>query len=188
MSLEDTLSPADIQQVREEADLLHDEQTVEAALDRMAAAITGELADQNPLLLAVLVGGIVPAGKLVTRLEFPLQLDYVHATRYRGDVRGRSLHWLARPAQPLEKRAVLVVDDILDEGVTLAAILEHCRASGARSVYSAVLVDKAIGVRPGLQQADFRGLRVENRYVFGYGMDYRGYLRNAPGIYAVKGL
>ena len=135
-----------------------------------------------------MIGGIVPAGKLIPRLDFPLQTDYVHATRYRGDVRGRKLHWLARPTQSLQGRTVLVVDDILDEGVTLGEILSDCRAAGAREVRSAVLVDKQIGIKPGLREADFAGLHVENRYVFGYGMDYRGYLRNARGIYAVKGL
>lgn len=183
-----TLTPAEIVMVKAEADLLHGEQAVEAALDRMAVAVTAELADKNPLVLAVMVGGIIPAGKLIPRFDFPVQIDYVHATRYRGDTRGRDLHWLARPVQSLRGRAVLVVDDILDEGVTLAEILSYCREAGARTVHSAVLVDKDVGAKPGLKEADFTGLRVENRYVFGYGMDYRGYLRNARGIYAVKGL
>ncbi len=182
------LTPAEIKRVKTEADLLHGEQAVEAALDQMAVAVTAELADKDPLVLAVMVGGIIPAGKLIPRLDFPVQVDYVHATRYRGDTRGRELNWLARPAQPLQGRVVLVVDDILDEGVTLGEILSYCRQAGARSVYSAVLVDKNVGTKPGLKEADFVGLQVENRYVFGYGMDYRGYLRNARGIYAVKGL
>ncbi len=182
------LTPAEVIMIKSEADLLYGEQAVEAALDKMAAAVTAELADKNPLVLAVMVGGIIPAGKLIPRLDFPAQIDYVHATRYRGDTRGRDLHWHARPIQSLRGRAVLVVDDILDEGVTLAEILSYCREAGARTVHSAVLVDKDVGAKPGLKQADFTGLRVENRYVFGYGMDYRGYLRNARGIYAVKGL
>ncbi len=186
--MEETLTPARIRRVRAEADLLHDEAAVEAALDLMAAAVTADLAEKNPLVLAVMVGGIIPAGKLIPRLDFPLQMDYVHATRYRGDIRGRKLHWIVRPTQVLRGRAVLVVDDILDEGVTLGEILNYCRAAGARTVHSAVLVDKDVGVKAGLQSADFTGLQVENRYVFGYGMDYRGYLRNARGIYAVKGL
>ena len=109
----------------------------------------------------------------------------MHATRYRGDVRGQELEWIARPRTPLEGRTVLVLDDILDEGVTLAAILEDCRAQGARAVHSAVLVDKRIGRPRTLERADFTGLSVPDRYVFGFGMDYRGYLRNLPAIYAV---
>ncbi len=169
------------------ADLLHSEQMVEAALDRMAAQITAQLADSNPLLLCVLTGGIIPTGKLTTRLDFPLQLDYLHATRYRGATRGGELNWIAHPSISLRDRVVLVVDDILDEGTTLAAIIEHCRDEGATQVYSAVLVDKLHDRKFHDIKADFTGLEVPDRYVFGYGMDYKDYLRNAPGIYAVQG-
>lgn len=167
------------------ADRLYSESEVEAALDRMADAITARLKDSDPLVLCVMTGGIVAAGKLLTRLNFPLQLDYMHATRYRGATEGGALHWLARPATPLQGRAVLVVDDILDEGWTLAAILEECKVQGASAVYSAVLVDKKRNRKNDLH-ADFVGLEVADRYVFGYGMDYHTYLRNAPGIFAVS--
>ena len=90
--------------------------------------------------------------------------------------------------QSLEDRVVLVADDILDEGLTLHEILEYCREAGAREVYSAVLVEKQRARDPGIRSADFTGLPVVDRYVFGYGMDYKGYLRNARGIYAVRGL
>ena len=170
------------------ADLLHSEQAVEAALDRMAAEITARLAGSNPVLLCVLTGGIIPAGKLAGRLDFPLQMDYLHATRYRGATRGGELRWIAHPSIELRDRAVLVVDDILDEGGTLAAILEHCREQGASAVYSAVLVDKLHDRKYHGIHADFTGLTVPDRYVFGYGMDYKSYLRNAPGIYAVRGM
>ena len=174
--------------VQAEADLLYSVDEVEAALDRMAEAIAARLADSDPLVLCVLTGAIIPAGKLVARLDFPLQLDYIHATRYRSGTRGGELDWIARPRQSLKGRTVLVVDDILDEGLTLAAILDHCRAEGAAAVYSAALVEKRHDRKPEGLKADFIGLEVEDRYVFGYGMDYHEYLRNAPGIYAVKGL
>ncbi|MHB8472529.1 MAG: hypoxanthine-guanine phosphoribosyltransferase [Gammaproteobacteria bacterium] len=166
------------------AELLHSEQAVEHALDQMAAQITTQLAAANPVLLCVLTGGIIPAGKLATRLDFPLQLDYLHATRYRGATRGGELHWIAHPSIDLRDRVVLVIDDILDEGTTLAAIVEHCRAEGASEVLSAVLVDKIHDRKDPAIKADFTGLEVPDRYVFGYGMDYKGYLRNARGIYA----
>jgi hypoxanthine phosphoribosyltransferase len=171
------------------ADLLCSPGEVDAAFDRMAREITGELADRNPLLLAVMLGGMIPAARLVCRLDFPVDLDYVHATRYQGDVRGRDLDWVAHPRESLAERTVLVVDDILDEGVTLAAIVAHCREAGASAVYSAVLVDKDHDRKAaGLQRADFTGLTVPDRYVFGCGMDYRGQFRHLRGIYAVRGL
>ncbi len=180
------IEPEEARRVLREADLLHSEQTLHAELDRMAAAITDKLEDRNPLLLCVLTGGIVPMGHLLTRLRFPLQIDYLHATRYRGTTRGGELHWIARPALPLQGRTVLVVDDILDEGLTLQAILAFCREQGAREVYSAVLVDKQLRKRAADVSVDFTGVQVADRYVFGFGMDYHGYHRNLPAIYAVR--
>lgn len=182
-----SVTPQQAEQVYREADCLYSRAEVEAAIAGMANAITLQLSDSNPLVLCVMTGALIPMGQLLTHLDFPLQIDYVHATRYRGETCGGELHWLARPRTPLQDRVVLVVDDILDEGVTLQAILEELRAQGARAVYSAVLVEKEHTRKNGLQ-ADFVGLTVPDRYVFGYGMDYKDYLRNAPGIYAVRGL
>lgn len=181
-----TTTPEDAQRVYDEADRLFAEADVEAALGRMAADITARMAGENPLLLCVLTGGVVAMGKLLTRLDFPLQIDYVHATRYRGATAGGQLHWIVRPATPLQGRTVLLIDDILDEGITLAEVIKECHNQGAKAVYSAALVEKHHDRKNGLE-ADFVGLEVPDRYVFGYGMDYKSYLRNAPGIFAVKG-
>ena len=152
----------------------------------MAINIHRELQDQNPVLVCVMVGGLVLLGNLLPRLDFPLEVDYVHATRYRGEITGGDIVWKAKPSTNLKGRTVLVVDDILDGGVTLAAIIDEIQKLGAEKVYSAVLVDKyRKRVVNGLQQADFVGLQVEDHYIFGYGMDYNEYLRNAPGIFVV---
>jgi hypoxanthine phosphoribosyltransferase len=177
---------AHVRQVYARADRLYGEVEMTGTLDRLASEIGARLAGRNPLVLCVLTGGIVPVGHLLTRLRFPLELDYLHATRYRGETSGSALHWICRPSLSLRERTVLVVDDILDEGHTLAAILAYCRAEGARETLSAVLVEKRHGRRAAGLAADFTGVVVEDRYVFGYGMDYRGYWRNLPGIYAVS--
>lgn len=182
-----TVTPEQAQAVLAEADCLFTEQQVEQALDAMAERITAKLGDSNPLVMCVMNGGLVPTGKLVTRLKIPLQMDYMHATRYRNSTSGGDLTWLARPHVDIRGRTLLVVDDILDEGITLAAIMDFCREQGAAGVYSAVLVEKLHERKHGLKEADFVGLQVEDRYVFGYGMDYKGFLRNAAGIYAVRG-
>ena len=168
--------------------MLHSSEEIDVALDRMAQSITQKLVDTNPLVLAVMIGGLIPAGRLLPKLAFPLELDYIHATRYRGSTRGFSLQWRARPLSPIRDRVVLLIDDILDEGITLGAIFELCVKEGARAVYSAVLVEKRHNRKPVIKHADFTGLEVDDRYVFGCGMDYKGYLRNVAGIYAVKGL
>lgn len=184
-----TLDLNELKLAREQADCLADEQAVEAALDRMAEAITTRLADTNPLVYTVMNGGLIFAGRLLPRLPFPLEVAYLHATRYGHAIQGTLLDWRVRPTQDLRGRTVLVLDDILDEGHTLNAIIEHLKAEGASTVLSAVLVHKLHERKayPGMR-ADFTGLDIADRFLFGCGMDYKGYWRNAPGIYAVKGL
>ncbi|BAW79827.1 hypoxanthine-guanine phosphoribosyltransferase [Candidatus Nitrosoglobus terrae] len=175
----------EIESVYKKADCLYTRPQVEAALDRLAQEITIKLSTYNPLLLCCMIGGIIPCGGLLPRLNFPLQLDYIHATRYQGEIEGGVLRWLYKPLTPLRGRTVLVIDDIFDEGHTLAAILEYCREEGA-TAYSAVLVDKLHDRKRDGLSADFIGLRAEDYYLFGYGLDYKGYLRNAPGVYALR--
>lgn len=180
---------AHICQVMQDADCLHTQSEVEAAITQVAAAISQRLQDSNPVVFCVMNGGLIFAGQLLTQLSFPLEQSYLHATRYRNETRGGDLCWKAKPELSLVGRDVLVIDDILDEGHTLMAIIDFCRAAGARSVFSAVLLDKQHERKadPAFK-ADFVGIHCADRYVFGYGMDYKGYWRNAPGIYAVRGL
>lgn len=180
------MSEEDFGGVLERAERLHGRDDVDAALDRMAEAIDTAFGGEIVLYLPILQGGLIPAGMLAPRLNLHIEQDYVHATRYRGDTTGRELIWRSKPMVPLAGRRVLVVDDILDEGLTLKAIVNWCREQGARSVSSAVLVEKAHSRRvPGVE-ADFVGLRVPDRYVFGCGLDYRERFRNLPAIYAVS--
>lgn len=178
--------PKHIQEVYKRSTCLYTKEQVDAALDRMASEMNEVLAEKNPIILCVMIGGLVPVGNLLPRLDFPMELHYVHATRYRGEIRGGDLHWKASPSFSIKDRVVVVVDDILDGGLTLAAILEYCREHGAAEVYSAVLVDKHhVREEGGTEKADFTGLTVDDHYIFGYGMDYNEYLRNAPGIFVV---
>lgn len=177
--------PDDAARVLREADCLHSAEEVERAIDALAASVSQAYGSLNPLLLVVMTGGFVFAGQLLTRLNFPLQVDYLHATRYRSGTQGHDVQWRVHPKIPLDGRHVLVIDDILDEGHTLHAVIESCRAAGAQSVGTAVLVDKQHDRKFRDIKADFAGLAVADRYVFGYGLDYHEFLRNAPGIYAV---
>ncbi|MGM0952887.1 MAG: hypoxanthine-guanine phosphoribosyltransferase [Pseudomonadota bacterium] len=180
---------AEMNQVMADADCLVNEQQVDKAINNMAQAITDRLQDSNPLLFCVMNGGLILTGQLLTRLRFPVQAEYLHATRYRQETTGGILEWKLRPEADIQDRTVLIVDDILDEGTTLCAIADYCLTHGAKEVLTAVLVDKQHDrkAKPDLK-ADFTGMYVEDRFLFGYGMDYKGYWRNAPGIYAVKGL
>ena len=179
------LTPTELMRIRADAEALYGPADIHAALDRMAGEITRTLGDTLPVVLCVLTGGIIPTGHLLTRLAFPLETDYLHATRYRGQTSGREVEWVSEPGISLAGRTVLVVDDILDEGNTLVDIKRFCREAGAEVVYTAVLIQKRHDRRNPDAMADFIGLEVDDRYVFGFGMDYKGYLRNLNGIFAL---
>ncbi|MGR8918059.1 MAG: hypoxanthine-guanine phosphoribosyltransferase [Gammaproteobacteria bacterium] len=179
--------PAEIEQVRRNAECLATPDVIEAACDRMANAITEKLSQTNPILLGVMNGGVVPLAMLLTRLEFPLQVDYTQLTRYGMRTSGGELRWVRRPPDSVRDRTVLIVDDLLDHGITLAAIADACRDLGAAEVLTAVLVTKQLSDRAGLAHTDFSALSLPDEYIFGYGMDYKSYLRNARGIFAVRG-
>jgi hypoxanthine phosphoribosyltransferase len=175
-----------IQSILDEAECLYNFAAITQALDRMANDITRELKDTNPLILCVMTGALIPTGHLVTRLHFPLEIDYIHVTRYSGSTRGGDLHWLVEPRQSLKDRTVLVIDDIMDGGLTLAAILDYCKQQKAKIAYSAVMVSKQRVREPGVHfEPDFVGLSAKDKYLFGFGLDYEEHLRNVPGIYAV---
>ena len=167
------------------AERLYDGRQIAAALDGMAQAITKRLAAVDPLVICVMNGGLMAAGPLLSRLDFPLQLDYLHATRYRGETSGADVHWLCEPQIDLRGRTVLVIDDILDEGHTLTNILDYCTGAGVAQVRTAVLVQKQHDRLATDIRADYIGLQVKDRYVFGFGMDYRGYLRNLNGVFVL---
>ena len=171
--------------VRRTARRLHSARDVARALDRMAKDLTPRLKRANPVVLAVMRGGVFAALELCKRFKFPHEFEYVHATRYRGDTRGRDLEWRVRPSKALAGRTVLVVDDILDHGKTLRALNTELERVGVAEVLSAVLVVKRLARKRARPSATVTGLEVDDVYVFGSGMDYRGYWRGLPGIYAV---
>lgn len=179
-------TPDTVRTVLAEAEELVSPADIQAALERMAAAISARLADRDPLVMVVLNGGVIPAGLLLPKLNFPLQIGYLHATRYHGATRGGGLHWVQKPSLPVGGRTVLVVDDIFDEGHTLKEIVRELRAAGAAEVLTAVLLDKRHDRKVADFAMDFIGTTVPDRYVFGCGMDYHEYLRNLPGVYAVR--
>jgi hypoxanthine phosphoribosyltransferase len=179
------MTPREAWHILVSAELLVGGDALQTALDRLAWEISDRLADRHPLVLTIMGGAIVFAGQLLPRLAFPLECDYVHATRYRDNTRGGDLEWKVLPKTPVQGRCVLVLDDILDEGHTLAAVCEKMREHGAKEVMSAVMLDKMIG-RAKPVTADFAGMLIPDRYVFGFGMDVQGAWRNLPAIYALK--
>src|SRR5713226_9156925 len=154
------LKPVTAQQaweVLQQADCLYQAPEVEAALDAMARAVTQRLAGMDPVVICVMNGGLIPFGQLLPRLHFPLQTDYIHVTRYGQGLRGGELKWIVYPSIAVKDRVVLLIDDIFDEGMTLAAIEEYLRSQGARAVHKAVLVSKQRPRRKSIE-VEFVGL------------------------------
>ncbi|MGH8689248.1 MAG: hypoxanthine-guanine phosphoribosyltransferase [Burkholderiales bacterium] len=169
----------------EQSDRICDESEIHAAIGSLARDIEARLKDAYPLVLVVMGGAVVFAGQLLPRLRFPLDLDYLHATRYGVQTKGGGLHWRVSPPQEARGRTVLLLDDILDHGQTLGGIRDQLIAQGAAQVLSAVLVEKLLPA-PKPIAADFVGLRIPDRFVFGFGMDAKGYWRNLPEIRAMR--
>jgi hypoxanthine phosphoribosyltransferase len=168
-----------------QAELIVSAENVQAAVTRVALEINMVLADAHPLVLSVMGGAVVFTGQLLPMLNFPLDFDYIHVSRYGSSQQGGALHWKVEPRENVAGRVVVVVDDILDEGETLAAIKQRVLDLGAAKFYSAVFADKRIAkakpIRP-----DFVGIELPDRFVFGFGMDIQGAWRNLPAIYAAR--
>ncbi|MDT8453316.1 MAG: hypoxanthine-guanine phosphoribosyltransferase [Gammaproteobacteria bacterium] len=179
-------SSEDLEKVLSQACLIYSSSQVSAAIDAIAAQLNERLKATQPLLLCVMNGGLVFTGHLLTRLTCFPQVDYIHATRYRNQAIGSTLDWRVYPSVDLKNRTVVIVDDILDEGVTLRAIVDYCIEQGAKEVVSAVLVRKKHDRCIEGLESDYVGLEVEDRYVFGFGMDYQSQLRHLNGIYALN--
>ena len=181
------LSAEEARRIYDEADLVVTAQDATAAVQRVAGEITMAMKDTHPLVLSVMGGAVIFTGQLLPQLAFPLDFDYLHVTRYDDTTTGGELSWIVAPRASITGRTVLVVDDILDEGITLAAVKRYLLEQGAKDCRIAVFADKDLG-RAKPVAADFVGLRLPDRYVFGYGMDVKGAWRNLPAVYAVKGL
>jgi hypoxanthine phosphoribosyltransferase len=168
--------------VLEDSVLIADRQEVAAAVKRMAAAVNAYYEDRPIILVAVMTGAIMPAAWLATRLNMPLQLDFIHATRYAGQTEGGELDFRVPPRLNLQNHDVLIVDDIYDVGLTLQLIEKYCVSRGARSVNSAVLVRKIHQRETTGELPAFIGMEVEDKYVFGCGMDVYEYWRQLDEI------
>jgi hypoxanthine phosphoribosyltransferase len=172
--------------VLEDSVLIADRQEVEAAIERMAVAVNAYFEHRPIILVAVMTGAIMPAAWLATRLKMPLQMDFIHATRYAGQTEGGELDFRVPPRLNLQNHDVLIVDDIYDVGLTLQLIEKYCLSRGARSVKSAVLVRKIHQRETTGKLPAFIGMEVEDKYVFGCGMDAYEYWRQLDEIRALE--
>lgn len=174
----------ELNQVKKSAQLLYDKKTIDASIHRVATKITRDYREKNPVFLVVMNGGLIFSGKLLPLLDFPAQVDYCHATRYRGETQGGDIEWKVNPSIDLSGRHVVIVDDILDEGYTLQAIIDDCLKNNVASVKTLVLIEKLHQRKVySNMRADYCELTTPDEYIFGLGMDYNHYWRNCDEIY-----
>jgi len=165
--------------------LIYDNQEINCALDKLASKLNQQLTNDNPVVLCVMQGGLLFTGQLVPKLNFMLEIDYIHVTRYGNNTTGGELTWKAYPVTSLKNRAVLILDDILDEGNTLQSIIQYCKEQGATKITSAVLLQKKHDRCIEENLTENIALTVLDQYVFGFGMDYNGMYRQLDAIYAL---
>lgn len=180
------LSNAVLEDVLKNSECLITTGQVNAAYDRLVAQLNLHYHGLNPLVVIVMNGGLIPAGQLLTKLNFFHRMEYIHATRYRQNTGTNQLEWRMRPQSDIKDQHVLLIDDIFDEGVTLKTIVDELSANTPKSLKTCVLLNKVHNRKVPDFEVDFIGTNVVDRYIYGCGMDYHGYLRHLPGIYALK--
>ncbi|MCP4490531.1 MAG: hypoxanthine-guanine phosphoribosyltransferase [Gammaproteobacteria bacterium] len=173
------------QQVHQEAVPLFDADAVEQSIAELAARVAADCENDFPLVLCVMNGGFYLAGQLLRYWEFPLTVDYVHATRYRLATLGEDVLWKSYPQNEIRDRHVLIIDDIFDQGYTLEEVTAYCNQHGAKSCQSIFLIRKTHDHRKADINPDYVGLECGDCYVYGAGMDLNGYFRNLSGIYYI---
>ena len=172
-------------EIHQQADVLFSAEEVDTAVAVVAKQLVTDYENDFPLLLCVMNGGLYMTAQLMRNLEFPMTLDYVHATRYRLATLGRDVLWKAYPQNSLKDRHVIIVDDIFDQGYTLEEVRAYCEQQGARSCKSVFLIRKTHQRKKADIQADYVALECDDRYVYGSGMDLRTHFRNLSGIYSI---
>jgi hypoxanthine phosphoribosyltransferase len=169
----------------EQSEKIYDLAQIDQALSHISAQIDRDFSGKTPLVVGIMNGALITLGHLLPKLDCLLEVDYCHATRYGDKTSGGEVNWLAYPQKSLQGRHVLLVDDIFDEGVTLKCIAQYCKDQGAVEVKSAVLLDKKHSRKVDDFIVDYAALTIDDRYVFGFGLDYKGHYRNAAGIFAI---
>ncbi len=174
-----------IQALIRKSSVIYSEIEIKTVIKNIADQVNQTIKTDDLYVLCVMNGALIFAGQLLPRLEKNIKYSYIHATRYAASLTGGPIHWLVKPSKDIEGETVLILDDILDEGITLREIVATCEAMKAKAIYTAVLFDKEI-VKEKSYIPNFIGLKVPNRFVFGYGLDCKGLGRNLPHLYALN--
>jgi len=180
------LSQSELRDILNRSRILVTAEQIAATIHDLAKVLDKRFDGQVPVVICIMNGGLMLTAQLMSRVKIHACLDYLQTSRYRGNTRGGELTWRIEPSQPLSGKAVVLIDDIFDEGHTLAAITEYCKTKGASEVYSVVLLDKQHNRKIQGFRPDLVGLEIEDEYVVGFGMDYKDHFRHLPAIYSIQ--
>lgn len=179
------LTAAEYATVVANSDVLFTRDDIESAYRRLALQLDDRFEGVLPVMVPVMMGGLIPVAGILRHLSIPHRLDYVHTSRYGHAMTGSELHWLVPPSSTLKDQEVVVVDDIFDQGTTLAAVVSKLRELPVKSVTTVVLARKQHDRVKTTLRPDLIGIDVPDRFVFGCGLDYHGGLRHLPDLHAI---
>ena len=166
---------------RELRRIVFDEAAIHARVAELGREITAAYPDGDLLVIGTLKGSILFLSDLVRRIERPLHLDFLVASSYgKGKVSSGEVRLLYEPATPLAGRHILVVEDIIDSGRTLASLVNRLRSRGPQSLAVCALLDKQIA--PPLPETRFVGFTAPTGFLVGYGLDHAEDFRHLPYI------
>ena len=120
------LSSQQLQQVKDNSDLIFSASQIKAAVEKMGLELEANIQNKNAILICVMNGGIMMTSDLLRSMDCDVSLDSLLGGRYRDKTVGGSLHWLKEPQLPLEDQTVVLVDDIYDEGYTMVELVSYC--------------------------------------------------------------
>ena len=172
------------QAILSRSQLIYTHEEIVSAIDLLAEKLNRKFNNKKVLLLPVLTGAIPFVGMLLPRLSFAIEVNYFHVSRYQNNVGTHQIKITHQPSpESVFNQEVLVVDDILDEGITLKLINEHLMTIKPKSITNVVLFEKQLDIKKEIS-AHYVGLVVPDAYVFGFGLDFNGAGRNIPDLYA----
>jgi hypoxanthine phosphoribosyltransferase len=158
---------------------------IAATVERLAAEIRGDYFGKEPLLLGILKGSFMFMADLIRRLDFPLEIDFIRLSSYGGGTESSGKIKVVQGLRSgVKNREVLVIEDIIDTGLTVAYLLDYLRKKRPASLRLCALLDK-----PSRRQVpvsiDYLGITVPDKFLVGYGLDYNERYRNLPDIYVL---
>ncbi len=156
------------------------------AVDRVAARINADLANKNPIFVAVLNGAFIFAADLYRRITIPSQITFMRMKSYEGMNTSGKVKTIASLHESMVGRTVVVVEDIVDSGYTMDRMITQLYDLGAAHVYVSTLLRKPAALKVPTLHIDYCALEIPNDFIVGYGLDYDEEGRNLPDIYVLN--